>query len=223
VAVSDCEQIGHGLLAQPANTLSSLAYVLAGTLLLGRAFAGRSRPRAACLLYAVTVIGVGVGSVAFHGPMPAWGRFAHDLSIAAVLSFVIGYDVALARDATVGTAPAAFAVLAGACVVVLAAGPDAANELDFVLVAGAIAAEVMAIRSPAGRATGDARIWIVGIAVVTIGAVLNALGRTDAPLCDADSPLQLHAVWHVVTAFVLWLYGVAVLGPREQARPKIRA
>jgi hypothetical protein len=35
--------------------------------------------------------------------------------------------------------------------------------------------------------------------------------------------VQPHAVWHVVTAFVLWLYGVALLGPREQARPKIRA
>jgi hypothetical protein len=27
----------------------------------------------------------------------------------------------------------------------------------------------------------------------------------------------------VLTAFVLWLYGTAALGPREQARPKIRA
>ena len=38
---SDCEHIGQGLLAQPANTLSSLAYVLAGLLLLRRALAGR--------------------------------------------------------------------------------------------------------------------------------------------------------------------------------------
>lgn len=221
---SDCERIGQGLLAQPANTVSSLAYVIAGALLLGRAFSGRSRPRVACFVYAVTVIGVGIGSVAFHGPMPAWGRFAHDFSIAAVLAFVIGYDLALARGATVDAGLGVFAVLAGACAVVLGVSPDAANGLDALLVAGAVAAEVVASRSPGGRARrGDARIWIVGIGALTIGAVLNALGRTDAPLCDADSPVQLHAIWHVVTAFVLWLYGVAVLGPREQARPKIRA
>ena len=61
------------------------------------------------------------------------------------------------------------------------------------------------------------------VGVVAIGALLNALGRTDAPLCEPDIPVQLHALWHVLTAFVLWLYGTAALGPREQARPKIRA
>lgn len=220
---SDCEHIGRGLLAQPANTLSSLAYVLAGTLLLWRAFAGRSQPRVACFVYAMAVIGVGVGSVAFHGPMPAWARFAHDLSIAAVLAFVIGYDVALARGSAVERGLVISGGLAGACALVLAVSPDAANGLDVLLVVGALAAEVVASRSPVGRATGDAHIWIVGTAVLTIGAVLNGLGRTDGPLCNADSPVQMHAVWHLATAVVLWLYGVAVLGVREHARPKIRA
>jgi hypothetical protein len=223
VGGSDCEHIGHGLLAQPINTLSSVAYVLAGALLLWRAVAARSSARTACTLYALTVIGVGVGSAAFHGPMPAWGHFAHDLSIAAVLALVIGYDVALARGATVERGLVIFGVLTGASVVVLAAWPDAANGPDALLVAVAIAAELAMARSPAGGVTIGARIWIVGAAVLTIAALLNALGRTDGPLCHADSPVQLHAAWHVATAFVLWLYGVAVLGVREQARPKIRA
>ncbi len=220
---SDCERIGQGLLAQPANTLSSLAYVLAGGLLLWRALIGRPNARAAPAVYAVTVVGVGVGSAVFHGPMPPWGRFAHDFSIAAVLAFVVGYDVASRRDAPVRIAVAVSAGLALACGVVLAIWPDASNPLDAVLVTGAVVAEIGAARTPAGRATTDARVWILGIGALTIGALLNALGRTDAPLCDADSPVQLHAVWHVVTAFVLWLYGIAVLEPREQARPKIRA
>jgi len=223
VGGSDCEHIGQGLLAQPANTLSSFAYVVAGALLLWRAFARRSPPHVATLVYAVTVLGVGVGSVAFHGPMPAWGRFAHDFSIAAVLAFVIGYDVALARGATVGRGLVIFSVVGAVCAVVLAGWPDAANGLDALLVAGAVAAELAATRSPTGRAAGNARVWILAAGVLTIGAVVNALGRTDAPLCDANSPVQLHAVWHVATAFVLWLYGTAVLGRREQARPKIRA
>ncbi len=44
---SDCEHIGRDLLGQPANTLSSLAYVLAGLLILGRAVAGRPSTRLA--------------------------------------------------------------------------------------------------------------------------------------------------------------------------------
>ena len=220
---SDCEHIGRGLLAQPANTLSSLAYVLSGVMLLLRALAGRPSARLAPVVYAVTVIGVGIGSAAFHGPMPAWGRFAHDLSIAAVLVFVIGYDVAFTRRATVSVGLAVFGGLAGACAVVLALWPDTGNALDAVLVAGAVVAEIGAYRSDAGRAPADGRVWIVAAGVLTIGAILNALGRTDAPLCEPEAPVQLHAVWHVLTAFVLFLYGTAVLGPREQARPKIRA
>jgi hypothetical protein len=223
VGGSDCEHIGEGLLAQPANALSSLAYVLAGGLLLWRAIAGRSHGRAACIVFAATVVGVGIGSAAFHGPMPAWGRFAHDFSIAAVLAFVIGEDISLVRGSALDRGFVIFGGLAGVCAVVLAAWPDAANGLDALLVAGAVGAEVAAARSPVGRAARDVRVWIVIVAVLTIGAILNALGRTDAPWCDADSPVQLHAVWHVATAFVLWLYGVAVLGAREQARPKIRA
>jgi len=222
VGGSDCERIGQGLLSQPANTLSSLAYVLAGVLLLGRALAGRAGTRIESAVYGVTVIGIGVGSAAFHGPMPAWGRFAHDLSIAAVLAFFIGYDVALARGASANAGLAVFGGLTGACAMLLAASPAAGNALDGVLIAGAVVAEIGASRSAAGRATADGRPWIVIIGVVTIGALLNALGRTDAPLCEPETPVQLHAVWHVLTAFVLWLYGTAVLGPREQARPKIR-
>jgi Ceramidase len=223
VGGSDCEHIGQGLLAQPANTLSSLTYVAAGLLLLGRALAGRPSTRLAPAVYAATVVGVGVGSAAFHGPMPAWGRFAHDLSIAAVVAVIIGYDVALVRGAPVRDGLGVVGVLVAACAVVLAIWPDAANALDGILVAAAFVGEVAAVRSLSGRATANSRRWIVGLAVLAIGALLNALGRTDAPLCDPDSAMQLHAVWHVLTAFVLWLYGTAVLGPREQARPKIRA
>lgn len=220
---SDCEHIGEGLLAQPANTLSSLAYVLAGALLFWRALAGRPGTRITPVVYAVMVIGVGIGSAAFHGPMPAWARLAHDLSIAAVLAFVIAYDVALTRGASANTGLAMFVGISGACAAVLAVAPDAGNALDAVLVAGAVVAEIGVSRSAAGRATTDGRLWIAIVGVVMIGAMLNAVGRTDAPLCAPDSPVQLHAVWHVLTAFVLWLYGSAGLGPREQARPKIRA
>jgi hypothetical protein len=223
VGGSDCEHIGRGLLAQPANALSSLAYVLVGVLLLGRTLAGRPGVRIAPAVYAATVIGVGIGSAAFHGAMPAWGRFAHDLSIAAVLAFVIGYDVALARGASANAGLAMFVGVAAMCAVLLAVSPDASNALDAVLVAGAVVAEIAAFRSAAVRARPDGRVWVLIVGVVAIGALLNALGRTDASLCEPDSPVQLHALWHVLTAFVLWVYGTAALGPREQARPKIRA
>jgi hypothetical protein len=228
VGTSDCEHIGQGFIGQPVNTFSSLAYVAVGALLLWRALRGQSTSGAVLMVYATTVVAIGFGSFVFHGPMPSWGRFVHDVPIAAVLAFVIGYDVALVRDTGVRAAFGAFALLLGASALVLAVWPDATNPLDAVLVVGAVIAEVAVARSPTRVAAGrsfvrEPGVWIIGAAVLAIGAVLNALGRTDAPLCDPDSLAQLHGLWHVLTAAALFVYGAGVLEPREQARRIIRA
>lgn len=218
---SDCERIGHGFLAQPTNALSSIAYVVAGVFLVQRALARRTGP--VSLAYGVLVVGIGIGSAAYHGPMPAWGRFAHDASIAAVLAFVAGIDIARARGVTARSGFVIFGVLLGGSAITLAVVPDASNALDAVLVAAAVVGELMVARSSSAGAAGARWVWLVGAMALTVGVALNALGRTDGPLCDPSSPFQLHAVWHVITAFVLWLYGAAVLEPREQARRIIRA
>jgi ceramidase len=228
VGNSDCEYIGQGLLGQPVNTLSSLAYVAVGALLLRRALTARESERPALAVYAVVVAAVGFGSVVFHGPMPSWARFAHDLSIAAVLAFVIGYDVAFTCRAVRRVGLAGGAAVVGTSAVVLWLSPDASNGLVSALVVAAVLAEIAAARSPTGRAAARDLVrapwgWVIGVVALGIGAALNALGRTDAPLCEPDSLAQLHGVWHVLTAVVLWVYGTAVLEPRERARPIIPA
>jgi hypothetical protein len=72
---SDCEALSDGLLGQPVNTLSSLAYVVAGAYVLRRG--GPAAP-------AVALVAVGVGSVLYHGPMPPGAEAVHDLSLVAV-------------------------------------------------------------------------------------------------------------------------------------------
>jgi hypothetical protein len=228
VGTSDCEHIGQGFLGQPVNTLSSLAYVAVGCLFLRRALVGRWTERVVLAVYGAIVVAIGLGSVAFHGPMPSWDRFVHDVPIAGVLAFVIAYDVALVRDASIRTALGGFAVLLGMSACLLAVWPDATNPLDSVLVVAAVVAEVAAGRSPKRVAARRGLVrepgaWIVGAAVLGAGAALNALGRTDAPLCDPDSLAQLHGLWHVLTAGALWIYGACVLEPREEARRIIPA
>lgn len=78
---ADCERIGNGFLAQPANAISSLAYVIAGAWILRRT-APRAQPVA--IAGALALVGVGVGSFAYHGPQPSWADVAHDASILAL-------------------------------------------------------------------------------------------------------------------------------------------
>ena len=72
---SDCEALRDGWLAQPVNSLSSLAYVGAAI------FVARRTPN---LLSAFALGAVGIGSLLYHGPMPAGANLAHNASIGAL-------------------------------------------------------------------------------------------------------------------------------------------
>lgn len=88
---TDCEHIGTGWLAQPANADSSLAYVAVGGWLLHRA-AGRI-DRVVLVVAGTAMAVVGLASVAYHGPQPTWAEPAHDWSIAWLAVVLIGLVV----------------------------------------------------------------------------------------------------------------------------------
>ena len=57
--------------------------------------------------------------------------------------------------------------------------------------------------------------YAVMIGALGVGVIFNILGRTDGPLCTADSPFQGHAVWHVCIAVALGAWGVAAFTARR--------
>ncbi|GFG50386.1 hypothetical protein CQY20_06830 [Mycolicibacterium agri] len=86
---SDCERIVDGALAQPVLAITSLAYVVAGIVVLCWTLRLRA-PLASTA--GVVLVAVGVGSFAFHGPQPAWAQPAHDWPIiAAAVVYAAGF------------------------------------------------------------------------------------------------------------------------------------
>ena len=156
-----------GLLTQPINALSSLAFIPAGMLAIVAAMRATGRLRLYLAVYAGTLIAVGLGSFAYHGPQPAWAGQAHDGSI----------------------------IVALVCAILLAA-------------------------TAGGRRT---RVWHTGpgrlsAALVAAALAAYAAGRTGSPLCDPDSWIQLHAVWHVLAAgSALALAWAAAAAPADRS------
>jgi hypothetical protein len=105
LGASDCEALRDGWLGQPVNTLSSLAYLVAGAYVLRR-----GGPR----MPALGLTAVGVGSVLYHGPMIPGAGLAHDGSIVALAATV---PLALRRR-SLGLPPAAAVVAGGTAIVV---------------------------------------------------------------------------------------------------------
>jgi len=87
MGAADCERIGQGLLAQPVNALSSLAFVVAGAWIVYRALDARDG-RTRMILFGLGVAAVGVGSVLYHGPQPAVAQSLHDGTIVIVVAMV---------------------------------------------------------------------------------------------------------------------------------------
>lgn len=194
-ATGDCELIRSGLWGQPANAMSSLAFLIVGVALL------RSRPVIGWL-----ACGVAAGSFLFHGPMPAWADWAHDTSLAALLlGLVLESRIPL------------LAALGAVTGLLLALVPAISDASTIALVA--LAAGVLACR----RELLTSRALTAGLILAGSGTV-GALSRTGAPLCRPESWLQGHAVWHVGAALALFIWASDGLDPaRAQTRQPSRA
>jgi hypothetical protein len=179
-AAADCETIGAGFLGQPVNTLTTIALLVTGVVIMSL----RPDRRWVGLGLAAT----GIGSFLFHGPMPPGSEWAHDVTLVWLISLVAGIG---ARWEHFTHLPALL-VLA----VALALFPVVADPVAVVMTAVALLRILRRDRS------GFAMAPLLLLAVV---ALYGRLGATGGPLCDPSSIFQPHAVWHLSSALaVVW-------------------
>ena len=86
VAASDCERIRAGLVGQPANTVTSLAFVVAAVPIARRARDTRSLAWAGVAASAALE---GIGSVAYHGPGGRMAKAVHDAGLVALATTLV--------------------------------------------------------------------------------------------------------------------------------------
>jgi hypothetical protein len=94
LAGSDCEQLRSGWLAQPANAISSFAYVAAGLWLMSRS--GRTGfDRRLLLAGGSAMVGVGLASFGYHGPQPVGAAVVHNGTVAWLAVVLIARNIQL--------------------------------------------------------------------------------------------------------------------------------
>jgi len=178
-ATADCELIGTGFLGQPVNTLTTLAFVVAGGFLL-------TRPRLRWV--GVGLIATGIGSFVFHGPMPTGAEWAHDLSLSWLIVLVAG----LGRSWESWTRLPSLIVLG----ILFAVLPAIADPVAVVIT---IAALILILKDNQSLST------IAPLGLLGVAAIFGRLGATGGPFCDPVSLFQPHGVWHLTAAVaVAW-------------------
>ena len=206
IGESDCELLRDEALAQPVNALTSFAYVAVGLLVITRASVAK-RPIAAALVYGTCLVGVGLGSVLFHGPQPDGSRILHDLPILFTVVFIVAYDLSLVSSRV--RHPMVLFTLGAVVATVL-------TIIDPNLGAGATGLGVVAIavlefliyrrRLRPATTRRQRQGYLTIIAVAAIAGATWLLGRTDSPACDPDAVFQFHGLWHVISALVFGLW-----------------
>ena len=192
---ADCERRDGWLLEQDINAWTSLAYVAVGLLIAWEV--RRSRlPRAVLGLAAISVA-EGFGSLLYHGAASDVGQFLHDVPLIGALGFVAGWHVGRLSDRT--DLGSIVGLVTGLVVsaVVWAVAPGTTNVAVGVTVVLIVAASLI------GRRRGLTGVWSVPLLALGAFAVgVWALGTPASPACDADSWLQPHGLWHVLTAII---------------------
>lgn len=198
-----CEAARDGLIKQPANTFSNLGFVLAGLLIawhVSRAdHADRVLGRTGATAYAIVVTLLGPASAAMHATQSARGGDLDLLSMYLIASFAAAWAIArlLGRPAVAG---ALFIALVIGCELVGLISAD----IPVVRFSGNLAFALLLITSLAGEVVlarrGDLELrWGVAAAATMLLAFAIWIASQHG-LCDPDSLLQGHGVWHLLNA-----------------------
>ncbi len=204
-----CERTDPSFWSEPLNALTNLAFLIAAILVVNRARRERGRLAwDAALLAALTAL-VGAGSFLFHTFATVWGRWLDLVFIAAFVYVLLA--LCLVRFARLGWR----GVLAGLVLYaivergMLAAVPPGTMGGSLLYLPPVLALAALAwyarhrVHPAASRLAAAVGVFAVAIAVRTV----------DLPLCRVW-PTGTHFLWHLLTAWVLYLAATAVLAPR---------
>ena len=198
-----CEALRDAPVAQPANTVSSLAYLLVG-LWAAAAAAGARRATAysaGTLIpwLALVVALVGLSSAFYHATLTFLGQYFDVLSMYLLGALLLCGALVRMGALRPPAAVALFVAIAGSLAVAQYAYPDSRRVLFALVLLPGILLEVRPGTS--GLPWRDPRrvplSTGIGLLVVAYGLwVLDDRGV----LCRPDSLLQGHAAWHTLTA-----------------------
>ncbi len=214
-----CEEARVGMIKQPANSFSNLAFSIAGIYMAWSIYKDNfsnknlfSRYKWYPLLMAIILVLLGAGSFAMHASNTFWGGFFDLLAMFLASSFFFSY--ALKRSLNISNL--LFLVVFFSCVLFCSwVWMQPWNHFGFILSVGeiifasqlliAIGIELFMYNKSYFKT--DLKWGVGSIAVFILAFAIWNLSRTQESLwCNPNSLVQGHAFWHILNA--LSFYGI---------------
>lgn len=225
-----CEAIRPGLVKQPYNTWSNLAFIISGIyigwLLKQQRFNEYKNPITQSqfygVFYACLVVLLGPGSMCMHATTSASGGFFDMLSMYLVVSFTTAYAALRLFRLTV----LKFVIFYITVLLICLWADNQAFHIIFsffgdtifaLFISATLAMEVA--NSLFGQICHDRRWGIAAILFLLLAFLIWNISQTGSSLCNPYSPVQGHAVWHIldaVSTFCLFRYYVSEQLPEKK-------
>lgn len=213
-----CEALRDGMIRQPSNALSGLAFPIAGIAMLWRtptiqagARARFHRDKRVHMVWALTCILLGPASIAFHATFLMLPGLFDNLAMLFWMSLFTSYHVGRALDwrgiYILGGFAAMTVAFFGAAVTALVVAPHANGpHLVTEIAAGAALLSPLIPYLRHGFPGWRSERWLAAsIGCFGLAFLTFVRSQTGGAWCSPGSWLQGHAAWHVLSVGSVWL------------------
>ncbi|HSJ13041.1 MAG TPA: ceramidase domain-containing protein [Longimicrobiales bacterium] len=200
-----CEALRDGLIRQPVNAASSLAFVVVAVAVArssaGEHPSGYERAGAGVMrdMFVLSLVLIGVGSAFYHSSLSFAGQFADVLGMYLLATLVILAGLKRFEGLSARNAWVLYGLANGVLAWALYGIPELRRYLFGALIV--LGAWLEARRREWSRSDRTLRVALGVFALALVAWTLDITGAA----CRADSWVQGHALWHVLTATTCWL------------------
>jgi hypothetical protein len=192
-----CETFRDGLVRQPANSWSSLAFVVVAMWIVIR-WRARGEDREPALtrtevaLLSATLGFVGLGSAFYHATFTFVGQVLDVSGMYLLATFILLHRLAPKWRLRPVWASIALVLINAALMIAQVTTPSLRRVVFGLLLIAALSLE--------WRESGPGRVWLgCGAGLMAVAFVIWFVDR-ERLVCDPDSWIQGHAFWHVLGA-----------------------
>jgi hypothetical protein len=207
-----CERLRPGVIRQPINTWSNLAFISVGVLTLAvavRDFTLAPSPkrvnpmRTSCLypiIYGAVTILIGLGSTLYHSSLAFVWQTVDVTSIYLLASFMLLYNVSRMRRMRGGVFVGGYLLANLVMGYAAIRWPATRRYIVVLLILAVLACEIVVCKKR--RPRPDKRFFAAACISLGLAGVSWILDITRV-ICSPDSWLQAHALWHVFMAMTI--------------------
>jgi len=202
-----CEAVSTGLIRQPINAFTNIAYILVGIIII--IFISRTKnthkkislttglPRRLLILFGLASIAVGIGSFIYHASFIFLGEQLDDDSMYLIGSFMLFYAIAHQRKLISGKFILLFMALNIIFEGLIFFFPVIRGMLFGILIVASLVITQTSLRH--GLISDPKQQFMTSIELFAAAYLIWILDKTHY-LCYPTSVFQGHAIWHILSA-----------------------